>query len=683
MRTFHATFVASLVVIAGCSAGTKEPTEAGIDVAGMDPSVPPDESFYRHANGGWLERTEIPADRSTWGVGSIVQLRTDERIRALIEEAAQGNSADPTARKVGDYFASFMDEPAIEDRGAEPLQPELQRIAAIVDKKQLAAYLGASLRADVDMINNTDIYTPSLFGLWVAQDFADPQRYSPFLIQGGLDMPDREYYLSDSPKMAEARAEFSGHVARMLKLAGLQDAEARAQRVVVLERKIAQAHVSRMQSDDVKRGTTHWPAKKFAARAPGLDWGAFFGAAGLSGQAQFVVWQPEAMTALSKLVRDEPLEAWKDWAAFHAADAMSRFLPKAFVEEHFAFHDKVLNGTPELRARWKRGVEYTGDALGEPVGRLYVEKYFPAADKAAVEQMVHDLIAAFGRRVDTLAWMTPKTRERAKAKLAVLYVGVGYPDRWKDWSGLAIERGDAYGNEERANLFRYRQSLDKLGQPVDRTEWCMNPQLVNAVNLPAMNAMNFPAAMLQPPYFDSRRPASMNYGAIGSVIGHEISHSFDDQGAQFDSEGRLKNWWSDEDYAHFTAAGKQLVAQYDAYRPLPDMSIRGELVLGENIADLAGLAAAYDAWHRSLGGKPAPAVQGFTGAQQFFIGYAQSWRRKYREPALRQRLLTDGHSPSEWRVATVRNLDAWYEAFAIVPPGHALHLAPEARVRIW
>jgi putative endopeptidase len=684
--SFLAALLAPLFAIAACAVATRAPDDAGaqLDVAGMDPSVPPDESFFKYANGGWLDRTEIPPDRSNWGIGSVVQLRTDERIRALIEDAAANNSgADPTARKVGDYFASFMDESAIENLGAKPLQPELERIAAIGDKKQLAAWLGSELRADVDMFNNTDINTPNLFGLWVAQDLAEPTRYSAFLVQGGLDMPDREYYLADSPKMAEARTQFEGHVARTLALAGLDDAVVRAHRVAALERKIAQAHVSRTETDDVKRGLTHWKAKKFAASAPGLDWKAFFEAAGLSGQPQFVVWQPEAATRLAALVRREPLQAWKDWAAFHATDAMSGFLPKAFAEEHFAFHDKALNGTPELRARWKRGVELTGEALGEPVGRLYVEKYFSAADKAAVEQMVRDLIAAFGRRIDNLAWMNPKTKERARAKLSVLYVGVGYPDRWADYGDLSIERGDAYGNEQRANLFRYRQSLAKLGKPVDRTEWCMNPQLVNAVNLPAMNALNFPAAMLQPPYFDTRRPASMNYGAIGSVIGHEISHSFDDQGALFDAEGRLNNWWTEEDYAHFTAAGRQLVAQYDAYRPLPDMALKGELVLGENIADVAGLAVAYDAWQRSLGGTPAPVGQGFSGPQQFFISFAQSWRRKYREPALRQRILTDAHSPSEWRVATVRNLDEWYEAFAIAPPGHALYLKPEDRVRIW
>lgn len=682
MRLSCATLAASLALSA-CAMPARVADDAGLDLAGMDSSVPPDESFFRYANGGWLASTEIPPDRSGYGTSRVVADRTEERIRALIEEAAGSGNADATARKVGDYYAGFMDEAGIEQRGLRPLQPALERIAALRDKRQLAALLGGQLRADVDIMNCTDPYTPNLFGLWVSQDFDDPGRYSPFLIQGGLDMPDREYYLGASPKMADARARFAKHVERVLTLLGKPDAAARAQRVAALEHRIAKAHWSADETFDVKRGNTHWTAAQFRSKAPGLDWKAFFEAAGLGGQPQFVAWQSSAIRGIARAVGEEPLATWQDWLAFRAADTMAPFLPSGFVEEHFAFHEQALAGTPEMRARWKRGIEAVGNALGEPVGRLYVEKYFPAGDKAQVEQMVRDLIAAFDRRIDALAWMKPETRTRAKAKLAVLKVGVGYPDRWRDYSSLAVARDDAFGNEERARAFRYRTQVAKLGTPVDRTEWCFDPHIVNAVNLPAMNAMSFPAGMLQPPYFDPRRPASMNYGAIGSIIGHEISHSFDDQGAQFDADGRLRNWWTEEDYAHFTAAGKQLVAQYDAYRPLPDLAINGGLTLGENIADLAGLAAAYDAWQRALGGQPASEVQGFSGPQQFFLGYAQSWRSKLREPALRQRLLTDAHAPAEWRVATVRNLDPWYEAFALQPPGHTLYLRPEDRVRIW
>ena len=682
MRILSALLACFMTMAIGAATAADKPTP-GPDVASMDRSVPPDESFFRYVNGTWLERTEIPADRSSYGTGRIVSDRTAERIRALIEEAASAPGDDATARKVGDYFASFMDEKAIEQQGTRPLQPALERIAALKDKRDLSRLLGEDLRSDVDIMNCTDTYTPNLLGLWVAQDFDAPARYSAFLVQGGLDMPDREYYLGDSPKMAEVRAKFTAHVARMLQLAGGADAPARAERVAALERRIAEAHWSADDTFDVNRGNTHWRTSKFGSNAPGLDWPAFFEAAGLAGQPEIVVWQASAVAGIAKLVGSEPLETWQDWLRFHAADSMAPYLPKAFVAEHFAFHEQVLAGTPQMRARWKRGVEAVGGALGEPVGRLYVEKHFPPGDKARVEQMVRDIIAAFDRRIDALAWMKPETRQRAKAKLAVLKVGVGYPDRWQDFSGLEIVRGDAYGNEQRARLFRHRAQLAKLGQPVDRTEWCFDPHIVNAVNLPVMNAMSFPAGMLQAPYFDSRRPDAMNYGAIGAIIGHEISHSFDDQGAKFDAEGRLRNWWSKDDFEHFTAAGRKLVEQYNAYRPLPDLGINGNLTLGENIADLAGISAAYDAWQASLKGKAAPVVKGFSGDQQFFLGYGEVWRVKYREPALRNRLLTDAHSPGEWRVATVRNLDAWYVAFAITPPGNALYLRPEQRVRIW
>jgi putative endopeptidase len=469
--------------------------QAGLDVAGMDLSVAPDDDFFRYANGGWLKRTRIPPDRSSYSVGRQLQDLTDARIRALIESAANHpQGADADARKIGDYFASFMGAAAIEARGAKPLQAQLDRIAAVADARELAAFLGTTLRADVDAINNTDLYTPNLLGLWVAQDFDDPSRYSPFLIQGGLDMPDREYYLDTSPHMAEVRDKFRLHVARVLKLAGITDAEMRAGRILKLESRIAEAHVSRADSEQVDKANNHWRAGDFAVKAPGLAWKEFFDAAGLGAQQQFVVWQPRAVIGIAKLVESEPLDAWKDWLAFHAADDMSPFLPKAFVDERFTFHELVLSGTPKQLARWKRGVEFTGEALGEALGRLYVQKHFSADDKARAEAMVQDLLAAFGRRLDSLAWMAPETRARAKAKLAVLKVGVGYPDRWRDYSELSIVRGDAYGNEERAQRFAYQRSLRKLGTPVDRTEWVMTPQLVNAVNLPAMNAMNFRGA---------------------------------------------------------------------------------------------------------------------------------------------------------------------------------------------
>jgi predicted metalloendopeptidase len=662
---------------------TNAPAARGIDLAGIDRTVAPGDDFFAYANGAWVKTIEIPPDRSSYGIGPMLEELTSQRTAALIKQAAGRRApAGSEARKIGDYYSSYMDEASIEAKGLRPLQTTLDRIAAIEDKEALARALGGTLRADVDAFNNTNLYTGNLFGLWVAQDLDDPARYSPFLLQGGLGMPDREYYLDPSPRMADIRLKYQAHIAAVLKLARIADAEPRAARILDLEHGIAQAHWSRTESEDVVKGNNHWARQDFEARAPGLDWPAFFTAAGLKDQPVFVVWQPSAVTGISALVAGQPLETWKDYLGFHAIEHASAFLPKAFVDESFAFYSMVLTGTPKQRDRWKRGVAATNAALGEAVGKLYVRRYFPPSEKARAEEMVRNLMSAFSRRIDKLGWMTPETKARAKAKLATLKVGVGYPDKWRDYSGLEVVRADALGNAHRAGLFEYRRNLSKLGKPIDRTEWVMTPQTVNAVNLPVMNALNFPAAILQPPRFDSKRIAAANYGATGATIGHEISHSFDDQGAQFDATGKLANWWTEEDLAHFQASSARLVKQYDAYRPFPDLAVNGKQTLSENIADVAGLAAAYDAYRLSLGGKDAPVVQGLSGNQQFFLSFTQNWRQKIREPALRQRILTDSHSPAEYRGDTVRNLDAWYNAFD-VKFGQALYLAPADRVHVW
>jgi predicted metalloendopeptidase len=655
----------------------------GLDVAGMDRSIPPGADFFSYANGSWLDATPIPPDRASYGTGAIVSALTERRTVELIQDAAKKKAAAGTElRKVGDYYATFMDEAAIEARGLKPLRAKLDRIAAVKDRRELAAVLGSTLRADVDAFNATNFYTDNLFGLWVAQDLSDPTQYVPFLLQGGLDMPDRSYYLDPSPKMAEMRTACRAHIAAVFNLARASEPETRAARVFDLETLIAEAHWSREATGELKKGYNRLTRAELAALAPGLDWDVYFAAAGLERASTFIVWQPSAFTGISALVAGQPLDAWKDYLTFHAIEHGSEFLPKAFVQESFAFHGTAIQGVTKLRDRWRRGVAATSDALGEAVGKLYVTKYFAPSEKARAQAMVGNIVAAFGRRIDRLAWMTDETKAKAKAKLAVLKIGVGYPDTWRDYSSLTIVRGDAVGNAERAELFELRRSLAKLGRPVDRSEWVMNPQLVNAVNLPAMSAMNFPAGILQPPYFDPNRPIAMDYGAIGAVIGHEISHSFDDEGALFDASGRLSNWWTPADFQHFEEASAALVAQYGAYRPFPDLALNGKQTLGENIADVAGLAAAYDAYKLALGTEPAPVVDGFSGDQQFFISFAQSWRGKAREPALRQQVIVDGHSPGRYRAATVRNLDAWYAAFD-VKPGQALYLPPEDRVRIW
>jgi predicted metalloendopeptidase len=666
----------------GLSAQQARATTA-LDVAGMDRSVKPGDNFFKYANGTWLARTEIPADRSTYGASAVLIELTDRRVAELIQESAKSEApAGSDLRKIGDYYASFMDTTAIEAAGLAPLQRTLDSIAAIRDRKDLARVLGSGLRADVDAINSTNFYTENLLGLWVAQDFDDPSHYSPFLLQGGLGMPDRSYYLDSSASMVTIRAKYQEHIAAMLTLANVPDAGTKAAAIAGLEARMAAAHASREASGDVTKGNNHWARADFGAKAPGLDWETYFAAAGLSKPASFVVWQPSAVTGLSALVASEPIETWKDYLTFHAINARAAVLPEAIGRQAFAFYGPVVTGAQKQRDRWKRGVTATNGALGFAVGKLYTERFFPAAEKARAKAMVAHLIAAFGTRIDHLDWMAPATKKEAKAKLAVLKVGVGFPDTWPSYAGLEIVKGDAYGNAERAQLFQLRQRLSWLDKPVDRSEWVMTPQTVNAVNLPAMNAMNFPAAILQPPYFDPQRPLAMDYGAMGAIIGHEVSHSFDNQGALFDATGRLHNWWTPEDFKHFEASSKQLVAQYDAYRPFPDLAVKGQQTLGENIADVAGLTAAYDAYRLSLHGKPAPVVQGLSGDQQFFVSFAQSWRSKSREPAMRNRILTDGHAPGEYRASTVRNIDAWYRAFA-VKPGQRLYLAPADRVRVW
>jgi putative endopeptidase len=680
-------FIASVAVITSvaCRSTTETNVPAargGVDVEAMDRSVKPGDDFYKYANGTWIARTEIPGDRANWGTGAIVAERTNARVADLIKNAAAKAPVGSDAGKVGDFYTTYMDEAAIDAKGLAPLQPTLDRIAAIRDTRGLARALGGAVRTDVDALNNTNFETPNIFGLWVAQDLTNPTKYSAFLLQGGLGMPNREYYLDPSPRMAGYREKYETYVATLLELARQPDAAAKAARVSALEQQIAKAHGTREDSADVLKSNNRWARADFDRHAPGMDWTAFFDAAGLGAQHEFVVWQPTAPVGVAAAIKTVSLSTWKDYLVVRALDGAAPMLPKAFVDAHFDFHSHTLAGTPVLRDRWKRAVDATNEALGNAVGRMYVETYFPPAEKERAAALVRRLIAAFDRRLDGLEWMNAATRQKAKAKLAVLQIGVGYPDTWLDYSGLSIVSGDAVGNAERASLLAYRRHLAKLGMPVDRGEWVSDPQVVNAFNLPAMNAMNFPAAILQPPYFDRDRPEVMDYGAIGAVIGHEISHSFDDQGALFDAAGTLSNWWTKEDFDHFKQQSARLIEQYNAYRPFPDLAVNGKLTLSENIADVAGLAVAYEGYRLSLGGREAPSSNGLSGDQQFFLSFAQMWRAKFREAALRRRVLTDGHAPPEYRSDTVRNLSPWYAAFS-PQPGERLYLAPPDRVSVW
>jgi putative endopeptidase len=643
----------------------------------MDRSVAPGDNFFAYSNGGWMKATPIPADKSYYGIWAIRHDEARKEMLQLIQESA----SNPATSKIADYYNTFMDEAAIEAKGAEPMRPQLTTIAGIGDRRSLARVIGSRLRADVDALNNTNFYTDNLFGIWITQGLTDPGHTYPYLLQGGLGLPDRDYYLSAKPEMAKLRDAYRAHVEAMLRLAGFEDAPMRAARVLALETGMARVHATRVASEDVHTPVS-WTRAELLQKAPGLEWTELLDAAGLKDAPVFIVWHPNAIEGLSALAAKQPVDAWKDWLAFHAIDDAAPFISRAFVDEGFKFHGTALRGIPEQRPRWQRGVDFTSDAMGELLGKLYAERYFPAASKTRVQGMVASIVEAFDKRIDGLGWMSPKTKATAKQKLVTLKAGVGYPDHWRDYSGLEIVKGGALGNHLRSSLFEYRHRLAKLGQPPDPGEWCTTPQTVNSFNLPLQNALNFPAAIIQPPWFDPQADDAHNYGAIGALIGHEISHSFDNQGADFDAQGRLTNWWTKADYDHFTAAGEALAKQYDAYRPFPDLAVNGHQTLGENIADVAGLLAAYEAYRLSPGGKSDTRKDGFTGDQRFFISFGQSWRAKFRDAELRNTIATDGHAPEEYRADTVRNLDSWYEAFR-PSAAQKLYLSPGQRIRIW
>jgi predicted metalloendopeptidase len=648
----------------------------------MDTSVAPGDDFNAYANGGWIKATPIPPDKANYGTGAILDDETRQRLRGLIQNAASADSpASGNTKMVGDFYASFMDESGIEAKGIAPLKPRLDAIAAIANRVDLARVIGAQLRTDVDPLNNTNFQTSNLFGVWITQGLADPTHNYPYLLQGGLGMPDRDYYLSAASHMAELRKQYQAHIEAMFRLAGYPDAAARAARVFALETVMARVHATRTESEDVHTPVP-WNRDDLPAKAPGLNWKVLLDAAGLKDAPEIIIWHPKAIPGISALVAKEPLDTWKDWILLHSIEHDASFLPRAFIQEQFNFYGRALMGVPELRPRWQRGIDFTSGALGEAVGKIYAGKYFPPETKAKVQTMVGDLIKVFGKRIDALTWMSPATKIKAKQKLETLKVGVGYPDQWEDYSSLQVAKDDALGNFNRAELFENHRQLAKIGKPVDRSEWWMTPQTVDAVNLPLQNALNFPAAIIQPPFFDVNADAAYNFGSMGAIIGHEISHSFDDQGSQFDAEGRLANWWTKEDFDHFRTAGEALAAEFDAYRPFPDLSVNGRQTLSENIADVAGLLAAYEAYKLSLQGKQDGGKDGFTGDQRFFISFGQSWRTKTRNEALRAQIATDGHAPAQYRADTVRNLDPWYSAFSVMP-AQKLFLAPDKRVHVW
>lgn len=633
---------------------------------GVDVRVRPGDDFYAYANGEWLANTTLPTGQGRWTARNQIDELTRQRIAALMTEAAAA-PAGSDARKLADFEAAYRDEAAIEARGLGPAKPLLGRIAALDSKAALVRHLGRTLRADVDPLGWGVYSSPNLFGLAVQRGIHGEAGHFAYLLQGGLGLPGREAYLADTEAAQQRRLKYRDHIGRLLAHAGFQPALRRADAVLALETAIARGHADEAASSNERNADHRWTRADFKARAPGMAWDLYFDAAGLARQPVVVAWQPGAITHQAALVASEPLAVWKDYLSFHLLHQHAAVLPRTLDEAALA----------------PRTTEPAALALPEVLGRLYAERHFPPALKQRVQTITANVKAALARRVESTAWMSPAMRTMAQAKLKAVYFGLGYPEKWTDTHGLHIDARDAFGNQQRLAAWNTRRALARLGQPVDpTTQWLMAPHTVGAVFLPLDNAYNFTAALLQAPKFDPEASDATNYGAIGAIVGHELSHFIDTLGADYDASGALNTWWTPADRARYDAAAAALARQYADYHPLPGMAVDGTRTLGENVADLGGLAAAFDAYRATLGSQVSDQAQVRQHDRQFFIGYARSWRSLYTDDALRKQLAQDNHAPDRHRVATVRNLDAWYEAFD-VQPGQALYLPPAARVRVW
>jgi putative endopeptidase len=648
---------------------------------GVDPRVRPGDDFFAYANGEWLSKAKIPAGQGRWTARNEIDALTRQRIATLMADA-DASPAQSEGRKLADFQAAYRDEAAIEARGLRPAKPLLDRIAALDSKIALVRHLGRSLRADVDPLHWGVYASRNLFGLAVQRGIHGERNHFAYLLQGGLGLPDREPYLSDTESAGRLRLKYRDHIGRMLALAGFEPALPRADAVLALETAIARSHADEAQSTSERNADQRWTRADFKARAPGIDWDAFFKAAGLSRQQLVVAWQPGAIAGEAALLASRPLAVWQDYLRFQLLDQQAAVLPRAFAEQALVFRELELAGKTQPAPRAQRAEDAAAQALPDALGRLYAQRYFPPEHKARVQAIAANVIAALARRVEAVAWMSPDTRAMALAKLKVVYFGLGYSEKWTDTTGLRIDPADAWGNRQRIADWNYQRALRRLGEPVDSTQWVMAPQTVGAIYLTLHNAYNFAAALLQPPKFEPQASDAANYGAIGAIVGHELSHLIDTLGADYDAKGAMSTWWTPEDRARFDSASSALARQFVAYQPLPGLAIDGPRTLSENVADLGGLATAFDAYRATLGSRAGD--KAFVQAQdrQFFIGFARSWRSQYTDAALQTQLRGDNHAPDRYRVATVRNLDAWYEAFD-VRPGQALYLAPQARVRIW
>ena len=650
---------------------------SGIDTQYIDASVRPQDDFYRYLNGGWLKTAQIPEDKSSWG--TFAKLRDDvlPQLRTIIEaaEADKTRKAGSDAQKIGDMYASFMDEKKLDSLGVKPLAGELNRIRAIKDKKafpMLIAHL-------------SEIGVSAPYGLYVSQDARESTRYAVGISQSGLGLPDRDYYLKkDDAKLADTLVKYEAHVAKILALGGDKHAAASAKAVVALETALAEAQWTKVENRDPVKRYNKMPIAKLAELAPDFDWQHALAAAGVANKVDYVIVnQPSYLGGFNAVLDKTDLATWKSYFEWQLLRRASPYLSKDFADANFDFYSTVLTGVAVKPPRWKSAVGLVENSLGEVLGKLYVSQHFPPERKARMEELVKNLLAAYKSSIDTLDWMSPETKQQAQAKLAKFTPKIGYPNKWRDYSSLAIVKGDLVGNAMRASVFSHQRMINKLGKPIDREEWGMTPQTINAYYNPTMNEIVFPAAILQPPFFDAKADDAVNYGAIGAVIGHEISHGFDDKGSQSDGDGNLRDWWSKEDRANFKAKADALVKQYDGYSPIKGYHVNGALTLGENIADNSGVAIAYKAYKLSLGGKEAPVIDGLTGDQRFYMGFAQVWRSKTRDEQQIMLIKTDPHSPGQFRAnGTMVNQPGFYEAFG-VKPGDQMYVAPEQRVIIW
>ena len=643
----------------------------GFDTQGEDPSVKPGDDFWTYANGGFLNGLQIPADKSRYGLDYIMADIAERRLRTILEgEQAPAGDDAADAIKARALYRAFMDQARVNALGSRPLQPDLAAVRAVKTREQLAV-----------LQSRVGTFQGSLFSVDIAADAKDPDRYAVYVGQDGLGLPDRDYYLK--PEFAAKKAKYQAYIAEALRLASWPDAGAMAKAVVAFETRVATASWSRVEERDPDKVYNPTTVEQLTKDAPGYPWRAMFDTAELKGVARVVVGEKTALPKMAAIYRATPLDVLKAWAAFHLVDQASPYLNDRFEQPHFAFRGTVLTGQPAQRARWKRGVSLDDAVMGEALGRAYVASYFPPEAKAKIRDLVENLRAALSERIQTLDWMSPETKSKAQAKLKAMTVKVGYPDKWRDYSRLQISATDLYGDVERANTFEWRRKVARLNQPVDRSEWGMTPQTVNAYYNPTANEIVFPAAILQAPYFGPGFDAAANYGGIGATIGHEMTHGFDDEGRKFDGKGALANWWTEEDGKKFEARAAVLGKQFDSYEPYPGAHVNGSLTMGENIADLGGALMALDAYHKSLDGKPAPMIDGLTGDQRFFLAYAQGWRDKAREDSMRQQMASDPHAPDQYRTnGVVRNMDAWYAAYAVEPSAR-LYLKPEDRARIW